>query len=176
MRGRVPADAIKEISAMGGRPGIWAASVKVPRLPRRGVSRPGSSRRTLVQRIEIVDPLPPSRNNQGEPVGERTSRVLGESALREGKEKAATTTDEKGLYELVRTQSAPLASSSSSTIRAPGAGTARWWLRRTRPLRSQWCWRRSGSSRQDQPRRLITASRPVSPEQVFVLVCGRGQE
>jgi hypothetical protein len=112
--GKIPADAIKEIGTQSAaNPRIWSASMKVPP-DFRGEALVAAvfaneagivSDPPLVQRIEIVDPLPPTGTIEGKVVfGERAQPGVSVS-LRdaEGKEKAATTTDEKGRFTFVRT-------------------------------------------------------------------------
>jgi hypothetical protein len=112
--GKIPADAIKEIGTQSAtNPRIWAASMKLPP-DFRGEALVAAvfaneagivSDPPLVQRIEIVDPLPPTGTIEGKVLfGDRAQPGVSVS-LRdaEGKEKAATTTDEKGRFKFVRT-------------------------------------------------------------------------
>ena len=112
--GKIPADAIKEVGTQSlTNPRIWGANLKVP-ADFRGDALVAVTFANeagivtdvpLVQRIEIVDPLPPTGTIEGSAVfGERFQPGVSVS-LRdaEGKEKAATTTDEKGRFKFERT-------------------------------------------------------------------------
>jgi hypothetical protein len=112
--GKIPADAIKAVGTQSlTNPHIWGASIAVP-ADFRGVAVVAAqfgneaglvTETPLVQRIEIVDPLPPTGTIEGNVVfGERFQPGVSVS-LRdaEGKEKAATTTDEKGRFKFERT-------------------------------------------------------------------------
>jgi carboxypeptidase family protein len=112
--GKIPADAIKAVGTQSlTNPRIWTANVPIP-ADFRGDGLVAAvfaneaglvSESPLVQRIEIVDPQPPTGTIEGKVTfGERFQPGVSVS-LRDadGKEKAATTTDEKGRFAFART-------------------------------------------------------------------------
>lgn len=111
--GKIPADAVKAVGTQSLKnPKVWAADLKVPAdfhgdglVAVVFANEVGLTAEPLVQRIEIVDPKPPMGTIEGViTYGERLQPGVAIS-LRDadGKEKAGTTTDEKGRFKFVNT-------------------------------------------------------------------------